>query len=55
MEFDAIEALAWRFDVGELSGDEYLRCVDRERAVSLPPVGRDTSLVSTQLPGQAQR
>ena len=43
MEFDTIEALAWRFDAGELSGDEYLRRVDRERAVSLPPAGQDTS------------
>jgi hypothetical protein len=54
MEFDVIEALAWRFDAGELSGDQYLYCVDHERAVSLPPAGQDTSSVPTQLSGQTQ-
>ncbi|GAB3904337.1 hypothetical protein ACFQ1S_03670 [Kibdelosporangium lantanae] len=54
MEFDAIETLAWRFDAGELSGDEYLQCVDRERAISLPPTALDTPPVPAQLHGQAQ-
>lgn len=38
MRIDSIVELAARFESGQLSGDEYLRLVDLERTVSLPPV-----------------
>ncbi|TCO64245.1 hypothetical protein EV192_1019 [Actinocrispum wychmicini] len=46
MHVDAIAALAWRFEAGQLSGDEYLRYVDLERATTLPP-HHDTTTVTT--------
>jgi hypothetical protein len=41
MHVDTIAMLAWQFETGQLSGDEYLRRVDLERAISLPPADHE--------------
>lgn len=47
MPLDTIACLAWLFEAGELSGDDFLRRVDLERAISLPPVAGDVSPTAT--------